>query len=114
LPVPSRVWVKRSSLGRDQTNPVFSLKLGVTYFENVVRARMTEQFGYKNRMQVPALDKMVLNMGIGEGVTDRKNRRTRQLHHRHQGAHHPSGDRLRQGGGDLGNGGRGVHHGQDR
>jgi large subunit ribosomal protein L5 len=43
-----------------------------TYFEGVVRARLTEQFGYNNRMQVPALDKVVLNMGIGEGVTDRK------------------------------------------
>ena len=32
----------------------------------------TEQFGYKNRMQVPMLQKIVLNMGIGEGVNDRK------------------------------------------
>jgi large subunit ribosomal protein L5 len=43
-----------------------------TYFNDVVRARLTEQFGYKNPMQVPALDKVVLNMGIGEGVADRK------------------------------------------
>jgi large subunit ribosomal protein L5 len=43
-----------------------------TYFNDVVRARLTEQFGYKNPMQVPALDKVVLNMGIGEGVNDRK------------------------------------------
>jgi large subunit ribosomal protein L5 len=42
------------------------------YFNDVVRARLTEQFGYKNPMQVPALDKVVLNMGIGEGVNDRK------------------------------------------
>jgi large subunit ribosomal protein L5 len=41
-------------------------------FNDVVRARLTEQFGYKNPMQVPALDKVVLNMGIGEGVSDRK------------------------------------------
>jgi large subunit ribosomal protein L5 len=42
------------------------------HFDQVVRAKLTEQFGYKNPMQVPALDKVVLNMGIGEGVADRK------------------------------------------
>src|SRR5580700_1020905 len=42
------------------------------HFDQVVRAKLTEQFGYKNPMQVPALDKVVLNMGIGEGVSDRK------------------------------------------
>ena len=43
-----------------------------TYFEEVVRAKLTEEFGYKNRMQVPVLEKVVINMGIGEGVNDRK------------------------------------------
>jgi large subunit ribosomal protein L5 len=33
---------------------------------------MTEKFGYKNPMQVPVITKVVLNMGIGEGVADRK------------------------------------------
>ena len=42
------------------------------FFNDVVRARLIEQFGYKNPMQVPALDNVVLNMGIGEGVNDRK------------------------------------------
>jgi large subunit ribosomal protein L5 len=42
------------------------------YFEENVRAKLVEQFGYKNRMQVPVIDKIVLNMGIGEGVNDRK------------------------------------------
>jgi large subunit ribosomal protein L5 len=42
------------------------------HFDDVVRGRMTEQFKYKNPMQVPRLDKVVLNMGIGEGVNDRK------------------------------------------
>jgi large subunit ribosomal protein L5 len=41
-------------------------------FDEVIRARLTEQFGYKNRMQVPSLTKVVVNMGIGEGVADRK------------------------------------------
>ena len=43
-----------------------------TYFEEVVRPKLTQEFGYKNRMQVPVLEKIVINMGIGEGVSDRK------------------------------------------
>jgi large subunit ribosomal protein L5 len=43
-----------------------------TYFDDVVRPQLSEQFHYSNRMQVPVLDKVVLNMGIGEGVNDRK------------------------------------------
>jgi large subunit ribosomal protein L5 len=41
-------------------------------FEDAIRAKLTQQFGYKNRFQVPTLDKVVINMGIGEGVADRK------------------------------------------
>ena len=43
-----------------------------TYFEQVVRPKLTKEFGYKNQMQVPVLEKVVINMGIGEGVNDRK------------------------------------------
>ena len=43
-----------------------------THFEEVIRPELTKQFGYKNRMQVPTITKVVLNMGIGEGVADRK------------------------------------------
>jgi large subunit ribosomal protein L5 len=43
-----------------------------TYFEEVVRKQLTEKNGYKNRMQVPVIQKVVINMGIGEGVNDRK------------------------------------------
>jgi large subunit ribosomal protein L5 len=42
------------------------------HFEEVIRPEMSKQFGYKNRMQVPVITKVVLNMGIGEGVADRK------------------------------------------
>jgi len=41
-------------------------------FEQSIRPKLAEQFGYKNRMQIPELDKIVINMGIGEGVADRK------------------------------------------
>jgi large subunit ribosomal protein L5 len=43
-----------------------------THFESVIRAELTKQLGYSNRMQVPKITKVVLNMGIGEGVADRK------------------------------------------
>jgi large subunit ribosomal protein L5 len=43
-----------------------------THFEQVVRKQLTEQFSYRSRMQVPMIDKVVINMGIGEGVADRK------------------------------------------
>ena len=47
-----------------------------THFDQVIRKAMTEQFGYKNPMQVPRVDKIVLNMGIGEAVNDRKKAET--------------------------------------
>jgi large subunit ribosomal protein L5 len=42
------------------------------HFDEVVRKKLIEQFGYKNHMEVPRVDKIVLNMGVGEGVNDRK------------------------------------------
>src|ERR1700735_5691802 len=41
-------------------------------FDKEIRPKLTEQFGYANLMQVPRLDKVVLNMGVGEAVNDRK------------------------------------------
>ncbi len=41
-------------------------------YENELRSALTEQFGYKNPMQVPKLEKIVLNMGVGEAVADSK------------------------------------------
>jgi len=41
-------------------------------YDEVIRPKLTEQFGYSNRMQVPTVTKIVVNMGIGEGVADRK------------------------------------------
>jgi large subunit ribosomal protein L5 len=43
-----------------------------THYDEVIRKKLTEQFGYKNPMQVPGLDKIVINMGIGEAAADRK------------------------------------------
>jgi large subunit ribosomal protein L5 len=43
-----------------------------TVYKDVVRPAMKEEFGYKNDMMIPKLDKIVLNMGIGEAVKDSK------------------------------------------
>src|SRR5262249_22991282 len=42
------------------------------YFEDVVRKKLADEFGYKSRLQVPVIEKVVINMGIGEGVADRR------------------------------------------
>ena len=41
-------------------------------YKNTVKPALIKEFGYVNPMQAPRLDKIVLNMGVGEGVTDRK------------------------------------------
>ncbi|MDX6805122.1 50S ribosomal protein L5 [Terrihabitans rhizophilus] len=41
-------------------------------YESTVRQSMTEKFGYENVMQVPTIDKVVINMGVGEAVADSK------------------------------------------
>ncbi len=43
-----------------------------TQYLDVIKGELTKEFGYKNVMQVPQLDKVVLNMGIGEAVADSK------------------------------------------
>ena len=43
-----------------------------THFDEVVRKKLAEERGYKHRLQVPVIEKVVINMGIGEGVGDRK------------------------------------------
>jgi large subunit ribosomal protein L5 len=45
-------------------------------FDKEIRGKLTEQFGYANVMQVPRLDKVVLNMGVGDAVNDRKKAET--------------------------------------
>src|SRR3954453_8941920 len=43
-----------------------------TEYRSRIRATLKEQFAYTNEMQIPKLDKIVLNMGIGEAVGDSK------------------------------------------
>ena len=41
-------------------------------YDNELVAKMIEKFGYKNPMQVPKLDKIVINMGVGEAKENAK------------------------------------------
>ncbi|HEX8238714.1 MAG TPA: 50S ribosomal protein L5 [Allosphingosinicella sp.] len=49
----------------------YTPRLRADYDERIVPA-MIEKFGYKNRLEVPRLEKIVLNMGVGEATQDKK------------------------------------------
>ncbi|TCS74117.1 LSU ribosomal protein L5P [Sulfuritortus calidifontis] len=42
------------------------------YYKDTVVAELTKQFGYKSVMEVPRIEKITLNMGVGEAVGDKK------------------------------------------
>ncbi|MEG3167396.1 50S ribosomal protein L5 [Sphingomonas sp. LB3N6] len=50
---------------------VYVARMRKLYDEMIIKA-MTEKFGYKNVMEIPRLDKIVLNMGVGEATQDKK------------------------------------------
>ena len=41
-------------------------------YDEVIAPNLIKEFGYKNKMEVPKLDKIVLNMGVGEATEDKK------------------------------------------
>ncbi|MEO1328242.1 MAG: 50S ribosomal protein L5 [Pseudomonadota bacterium] len=43
-----------------------------THYHDKIRSALKEEFSYKNDMMIPRLDKIVLNMGVGEAVADSK------------------------------------------
>ncbi|WP_137679563.1 50S ribosomal protein L5 [Aurantiacibacter suaedae] len=49
----------------------YTPRLKTKYNEEIAKA-MTEKFGYKNHMEVPKLEKITLNMGVGEASQDKK------------------------------------------
>ncbi len=53
----------------DQANYTPRLKAA---YAGTIRAALKQEFSYKNDMQIPRLDKIVLNMGVGEAVKDTK------------------------------------------
>ena len=54
-----------------KTPASYTPRLKKDYAERIVPA-MVERFGYKNRMEVPRLEKIVINMGVGEATQDKK------------------------------------------
>lgn len=42
------------------------------HYDKVIRDQLIQKFGYENKLQVPTIEKIVLNMGIGEATVDRK------------------------------------------
>src|SRR3954469_10461447 len=62
---------KAKAASPGQAAPAQAARLQAHYREAVVPALM-KQFGYTTSMQVPRIDKIVLNMGVGEAVNDKK------------------------------------------
>ena len=62
---------KAAKPAEKEAAPTQPPRLQVQYREQIVPALM-KQFGYKTRMQVPRLSKIVLNMGVGEATGDKK------------------------------------------
>src|ERR1700754_1938530 len=60
---------------RSMADTAYTPRLRAEY-DKSIRGQLTEKFGYANVMQVPRLDKVVLNMGVGDAVHDRKKRET--------------------------------------
>jgi large subunit ribosomal protein L5 len=65
-PKPEKVAEKPAEKPAD-----YQPRLKADYEDRIVKA-MTEKFGYKNRLEVPKLDKIVINMGVGEATQDKK------------------------------------------
>jgi large subunit ribosomal protein L5 len=63
---------KPAAKGKPKAAPAGGPARMRSHYDQVVRKAMTEKFSYKNGMQVPGIVKIVLNMGIGEAVNDRK------------------------------------------
>jgi large subunit ribosomal protein L5 len=62
---------KKTAAKPSVTPKGYAPRLKTDYEDRIVKA-MTERFGYKNRLQVPRLEKIVINMGVGEATQDKK------------------------------------------
>ena len=74
-PPPGKV--ARGSVGQFNTSASPAAPQGYVprlkqLYQDEVRQKLIEEFGYKNALAVPRIDKIVLNMGVGEAVSDTK------------------------------------------
>src|SRR6218665_1496313 len=67
---PRCAWPSRPET-RSMAETVYIPRLR-TQYDETIKSKLIEEFGYKNVMQAPKLDKIVLNMGVGEAVNDTK------------------------------------------
>ena len=70
-PEPKEAPAEKEPKERKPERPAPVPRLQILYRESVVKQLM-EQFGYKSAMQAPRIEKIVLNMGVGEAVADKK------------------------------------------
>src|ERR1043166_10062723 len=70
-----RYALPRAREQRSMADTAYTPRLRAEY-DKSIRGQLTEKFGYANVMQVPRLDKVVLNMGVGDSVNDRKKAET--------------------------------------
>jgi large subunit ribosomal protein L5 len=62
---------EKQANAQEARDPNYVPRFKKRYFD-VVRPQMMEKFGYKNVLQVPRIEKIVLNIGAGEGASDQK------------------------------------------
>src|ERR1700709_72987 len=62
---------KTTSAAKKTAQPAEMPRLHVRYRDQIAKDLLT-QFGYKSVMQVPRIEKITLNMGVGEAVNDKK------------------------------------------
>jgi large subunit ribosomal protein L5 len=60
-----------ASKGTSKSEPATKARLQ-EHYQGVVVQELTKKFGYKSRMEVPRIQKVVVNMGVGEAVGDKK------------------------------------------
>ena len=63
--------VSQKNQGQQSMTKPYEPRLAAKYRDEI-QAVMKEKFNYKNDMQMPAIEKIVINMGVGEGVGDKK------------------------------------------
>ena len=73
----AKVKGKRGDVNVGAAGKVASLPAGYSprmkkLYEDVVRPALVKEFGYKNALEVPRIEKIVLNMGVGDAVNDTK------------------------------------------
>src|SRR3954447_25439656 len=66
-----RVQAVAAKPGKAAASPAEKPRLA-SYYTDIVRAELIKEFGYKNPMEVPKLEKIVINMGVGEAAGDQK------------------------------------------